>query len=581
MNVHGSRLLRFGAFELDLESGELRKGGAPVKLQPQPFRVLALLAGHPGQLITRERIQQEIWSQDTYVDFEHGLNYCVRQIRAALDDDARSPRFIETLPRRGYRFLARVEELAGPPKPPAAEKTMLAVLPFDNLGGDPEQEYFSDGLTDEMITELGRISPERLGVIARTSAMRYKHTDKGIDEIGRELGVQYALEGSVRRGGNRVRITAQLIQVSDQTHLWAESYESDLRDILEVQSDVARAIASQIRIKLMPQEQARLARARPIDPEAYESYLKGRYVWNKRTAGELWKSIRCFEAAIERDPGCTVAYAGLADSYLTLLDYNELLPEEAMAHANSAVSKALDLDEALAEAHSALAHALLHAWNWSAAEREFKRAIDLNPSYATARFYYANYLVAVGRHEEALVEARLSQELDPVSAAADANAASVFYHSGLLQQAIEQCREALEMEPNFGRAHYDLGRAYLQTGAHARATAALEKAVALSGHSLRLVAALGHAYGVGGKRDKARNVLNELKQRSQERYVSASDVALVCLGLGNKDQALAWFERAYEHRDGSLIFLKVDPRLESLWPEPRFKDLLRRMNFPE
>ncbi len=292
VNASTDCLLRIGGvFELDLKSSELRKQGVPVRLRPQPFKILALLAQRAGQLVTREKIRNQIWSHGTFVDFEQGLNYCIRRIRVALGDDAESPRYIETLQRRGYRLIVPVEEISGEQAPPGAGRVMLAVLPFENLSGAEEQEYFSDGLTEEMITRLGGLNPERLGVIARTSAMKYKHTDKSIHEIGRELGVYYVLEGSVRRAGSRVRIAAQLIQVSDQTHLWAESYQRNLGDILALQSDVAQAIASEIRVKLTPQEEARLASTRPVNPDAYEAYLKGRYFWNgwkKHMTDTVW-----------------------------------------------------------------------------------------------------------------------------------------------------------------------------------------------------------------------------------------------------------------------------------------------------
>ena len=589
VSASAASMLRFGIFELDLKSGDLRKQGSPLKLQAQPFKVLVLLASHAGQLVTREEIQEHIWRGETFVDSEQGLNYCIRQIRAVLDDSAEAPRYIETLPRRGYRFLAPVEEVSRPQAPSAAGKVMLAVLPFDNLSGDRAQEYFSDGLTDEMITQLGRLHPQRLGVIARTSAMKYKHTGKGIGQIGRELAVQYVLEGSVRlsraesrgRAGHRVRITAQLIQVSDQTHLWAESYERDLGDILALQSDVAQAIANEIRIKLTPQEQARLASPRPVNPEAYEAYLKGRYLWNKMTQEALQKGIQWFEEAIQKDPGYAAAYAGLADCYLTLLDYGYLSPKEAMAHANRAAARALELDETLAEAHTSSAHVHLHEFAWLPAEKEFKRAIELNPSYATAHLYYASYLIALGRQQEAIAEAQRAQTLDPVSLMVESNFASAFYHARQYEQAIDRCRKALEMDTILPRPHYELGRVYEQKGMYAQAITAFRKAVVLSKRAPRYVAALGHAYGVAGKRSEALKLLNELKQRSRKNYISPYDFALLALGLGEKGQALAWLAKACEEHSSGLPFLKVDPRLDSLRSDRRFEDLLRRLNLPE
>jgi TolB-like protein len=322
---------RFGAFELDLRSGELRKKGVRIRLQEQPFEVLTVLLQRPGEVVTREELRSAIWPADTFVDFDNSLNTAINKLREALGDSADSPRFIETLPRRGYRFIAPVNGVkpVSASKQLATGKIMLAVLPFDNLSGDREQEYFSDGLTEEMINQLGRLHPERLGVIARTSAMKYKHANKGIDQIGSELGVDYVLEGGVRRAGEHLRITAQLIQVTDQTHLWAESYERDLRDALALQSEVALAIASEINVKLTPQQRTRLANTRPLIPAAYEAYLKGRFYWNKRTADGVKKGIEHFEKAIEKDPSCPLAYVGLADSYGTLGFYAYAAPRDA------------------------------------------------------------------------------------------------------------------------------------------------------------------------------------------------------------------------------------------------------------
>src|SRR2546429_412815 len=458
-------LLRFGVFDVDPESGELRKAGVDINLPPQPAKVLVLLATRAGQLITREELRQQIWGKETFVDFEHGLNSCIKQIRAALDDHPESPRYIETRPRRGYRFIAPVQEVSAHAVTPGApseglpttalrirprrysiaivalvlalfatgyfarfasprhavspgDKIMLAVLPFENLTGDPRQEYLSDGLTEEMITQLGRMHPERLGVIARTSAMQYKNTQKGMDQIGRELGVAYVLEGSLRRAGDHVRVSAQLIQVRDQTHLWAESYERDLRDILALQNDVAQAIARQIEIKLTPQQQARMARARSIDPRVYEFYSKGRYFWNKRSEEGYRRAIQYFQQAIARDSEYAPAYAGLADAYALLgsMPNVELPRSEAMPRARAAALKALELDDSLAEAHTSLAFVRMHFdWDWPGAEREFVRALQLNPGYATAHHWYAFWLIAQGRAEDALQEIRAAQRLDPLS----------------------------------------------------------------------------------------------------------------------------------------------------------------------
>jgi TolB-like protein/DNA-binding winged helix-turn-helix (wHTH) protein len=438
-------VIRFGVFELDLAAGELRKSGIKVRLQEQPFQILSLLLERPGQVVTRDEIQQKLWPDGTFVDFEHSLNAAVKRLREALEDSADNPQFVETVPRRGYRFIYPVEGHAArsrrwvwalalaalpalltlllalnvgglrdrlwPRADSPAKRIMLAVLPCDNLSGDPEQEYFSDGMTDEMIAQLGRLQPARLGVIARTSAMHYKGTDKHVDEIGRELGVEYILECSVRREGDRVRITAQLIQVSDQTHLWAASYERELAGIFAIQSEVSRQIARSLEVELLPAERARPSGAGTINPEAYEAYLKGRYFWNKRTEEGIKKSLDYFQQAVARDPDYALAYSGLADAYLVGIFVGYLPSQDNHPKGLAAALRAVELDDTLAEAHASLAN--FEIGNWLVEEKELKRAIELNPNYAPARIWYAMHLSARGRHEEALAEGKKALELDP------------------------------------------------------------------------------------------------------------------------------------------------------------------------
>src|SRR6266566_1330772 len=445
-----------------------------------------------------------------------------------------------------------------------------------NLSGNKKQEYLSDGLTEELITQLGRLNPERLGVIARTSAMQYKSTRKSIQQIGRELGVAYVLEGSVRRAGNRVRVTAQLIQVSDQTHLWAQGYEREMRDILTLQRHVSQAVAKEIEIKLARQEPSRLD-AGAINPAAYETYLKGRYLWNKRTLDSLENSVRYFQRAIELDPGYERAYAGLADSYLTLHDDGHLPPRKALASAKRAAAKGLRIDKTLAEAHTSLAHAHLHEFNWPAAGAEFKRAIELNPNYPAAHFYYANYLVARECLDEAIAEAQRAQALDPVSLPAGSNTASVLYHARLYGLAIEQSLKVLDMDRNFARAHEDLGRAYEQKGMYEQAIRALRTAVTNSGRSPAYLGSLAYAYAVSGHRKEAAKLFEELRKVARKRYVSAYVFALVCAGLKDKDGAFAWLRKACDEYSSALIFLKVNPRFAALRSDARFHDLLRHV----
>jgi TolB-like protein/Tfp pilus assembly protein PilF len=566
----------FDKFELDVRSGELRTDGKPVKLQLQPFKVLAFLVARAGQVVTRDEIRQHVWGGETFVDYQQGLNYCIREIRAALGEDATNPRFIETCPRRGYRFLIPVVELPSG-KPQSEDRVMLAVLPLENLSGNQEQEYFADGLTDELITELGGLSPQRLGVIARTSSMQYKRTTKGIDQIGRELGVDYIVEGAVRRDGSRVRITAQLIRASDQTHVWAHSYERQLQDVLLLQSELASAIAAEVQVQLVPDSRSPAVSGRQVNPEAYEACLKARFFWNRRNRDDLYRALEFFSKSIEKDRDYAPAFAGLADTYLVLLDYRYIAPNEALALATAAAVNALRLDERLPDAHTSLAHAKMHALDWDGAEQEFRRAIQLGPGYAVAHFYYANFLLGRSRFDEAIAEAREAVKLDPVSMVAEANVAILYYNAGRYDEALESCRKALQMEPNLARPYDDLGRILLEKGLSSEAIAALEKAVSLSDRGARFVSSLGYGYGVTGRKDLAREILAELTERSKQRYVASSDFAFVNAGLGERDQAIYWLERACEERDSHLPGLAVDPRLATLHDDPRFKALLKRL----
>ena len=457
---------------------------------------------------------------------------------------------------------------------------MLAVLPFENLSGDEEQEYFSDGLTEEKIAQLGRVNPQRLGVIARTSAMRYKHTDKGVDAIGRELGVSYVLEGSVRRSATRVRVTAQLIQVSDQTHLWADTYDRSVGDMLTLQSELAQAIAAEIRVQLTPQEQGRLASLRPVNADAYEAYLKGRYFWNRRTRASLDDSVRSFGRALEIDSGYAPAYAGLADAYLTQLDYSYLPPRDAFALANRVLLEALTLDSALAEPHTSLGHLRLHEFKWTAAEQQFKRALELNPGYGTAHYYYANLLAALGRWDEAFVEAHRAVGLDPMSPNTRRNKLFIHYLARRYDEALAQANETVELDPTHLAVHYDFGLIYDRLGKYDEAIAAFQRVGSNWNRGATVLAALGRTYAVAGKRDEALGILKRLEETSSREYVSTYDLALLSLALGDKDRAFALFSKAYEDHSSFLPFIAVDARLDGLRSDPRFEELVRRMNFP-
>jgi TolB-like protein/DNA-binding winged helix-turn-helix (wHTH) protein/Flp pilus assembly protein TadD len=625
---------RFGVFELDLRREEFCKQGRTIRLQDQPRQVLAALLQRPGEVITRAELRERLWPGDTFVDFEHGLNTAVNRLREALGDAAGNPRFIETVPRRGYRFIAPVEVVSEPepvlpepeavgherlpadpaaPRkhwwlaiviavtllalgtvylisqdtipwrhvPPSRGRMMLAVLPFENLSGDPDQEHFSDGLTEEMMTQLGQLQPDRLGVIARTSALRYKQTPKEPAQIGRELGVSYLVGGSVRRAGGRVRITAKLIQVSDQTHLWAKTYEGDLRDVLTLQRQVATTIAEEIEIKLTP-PQARLRAPAPIDPDVYEVYLRGRYFWNRRTRDGLRKAIDYFQQVIRAEPRYALAYVGLADCYNLLADYGAVAPKEAIPAAKAAALKALEIEERLAEAHASLGWArLVYDWDWSGAEREFRRSLELNPGYASAHQWYAYHLRTLGRHEEALAEARQAQQLDPLSLIIHAIIGWHYYLGRDYDRAIGQFRKTIEMDPNFARVHSYLGWAYLQKGMHSQAIEELQKARALFGENPARLAELAYAYAVAGRTTDARKALEELNQLSKRTYIASDLMAHIYAGLQETERALDYLERTYQERAVKLVLLKVDPRFDPVRAHPRFAELVRRVGFPE
>jgi len=629
--------LRFGVFEVDLRAGELHKHGLRVRLQEQPLQVLTMLLEHPGEVVTREELQKKLWPADTFVDFDHGLNKAINKIRDALGDSAESPRFVETIARRGYRFLAEVKAVdapAGPgpelPPPPPAEirgqpdlavapavpkhqsstfvwKILafvllllmaslaawklqsrnrplpvihsLAVLPLESLSNDASQDYFADGMTDELISDLGQISALR--VISRTSVMTYKHARKPLPQIARELNVDAVVEGTVLRSGDQVRITAQLIDAAADKHLWSQSYEGELKDTLALQSKVARAIADQIQINLNPQERAALKNVKAVNPEAYEDYLKGRFFWNKRTADGLKVAQTYFGRAINEDPKYARAYSGLADTYALMGDwqYAVMTPKQAFPQAKAAAVKALELDSSLGEAHNSLAFCLDgFDWNFEAAGTEFQRAIELNPSYATAHHWYAWHLSLFGRYDEALAEMRKAENLDPLSLIINSDLAELLLIARSYDESIRQSLKVIEMDPDFALAHNQLGQAYLQKHMHEQAVAELQKAVRLSGGSPTCIANLARAYAASGKNSEAASLLSDLKKRSNSTYSNVPEIAVIYAALGDKDQAMNWLEKGYEERfnPGVLLRLGFDP----LRSEPRFKDLLRRIGLP-
>ncbi|MBI4479402.1 MAG: winged helix-turn-helix domain-containing protein [Acidobacteria bacterium] len=576
---HDATGYRFGPHETELRAGELRKHGVKIKLQEQPFQVLNALLERAGKVVTREELHQRLWSADTFVDFEHGLNAAIARLREALCDTAANPRYIETIPRRGYRFLGKVERLGS--QAASEPRVMLAVLPFENLDAAPEQEYFADGMTEEMIAQLGRLNPSQLGVIARTSAMQYKHTAKGVDQIGQELSVDFVLEGSVRRAGERVRITSQLIRVSDQSHLWAESYDRTLEDVLAIQTDCAGRIAHSLALALLPSQRDAMSRAATRDTAAYEAYLQGRYYWNKRTEDGFRKAIENFERSIAQDSSFALAFVGLADVYNLLGLFSTLPPKQAYERARAAADQALTIDPQLAEAHTSLAHGrFLYEWDWAGAEQEFLLGLRLNPNHVQSHYWYAFFLAAMKRFDEAFDHMRQALALDPVSLVVNTYFAWVCYFSRDYDQAIERFQKALELDASFSIASIFLGLAFLQKGQRKQAIAALERGNESTGSHPGAVAALAAAYALDSKKSEARRALNRVKQIAGQRYISLYYLGLASVGLGEQDAALDWLEKAAEERSGWLVYLGVEPTLDPLRSHPRFQQLGRRLDLP-
>jgi TolB-like protein/DNA-binding winged helix-turn-helix (wHTH) protein/Tfp pilus assembly protein PilF len=618
--------IRFGEFAADLEAGELHRNGTKVKLQGQPFEILALLLKHPGRIVTHEELRQRLWPSDTFVDFEHGLYAAVNRLREALGDSAEDPRFIETVPRRGYRFIGSVNLTVEPTKPMmpwgkgwlialslvgaiAAVLALLfalnvgglrsrlrtaiavkraaalpriesiAVLPFENLSGDPSQEYFSDGMTEELITNLGKLTTRR--VISRTSVMRYKGNRKPLPDIARELNVDAIVEGTVQRSGNHVRVTANLLYAPTDRHLWAETYDSELEDVLIVQGRVAHSIANEIGIKLMSQEQRRLAATRPVNPEAYQAYLKGKYYAAKWNADGIKKGEASFRQAIDLDPTYAPAYEGLAEVHGLAAGLGLRPSTESFSLVKAAASKALELDEGLAEAHSELGMVKLQFdWDWSGAEQELRHAIALNPNSSSAHFIYGVFLTALGRSDEAVKETRNALELDPLTTSSNLQLGWVLYYARRHDESIAQLKETLELTPDFAPANMELGWNYGQKRMYREAVAECQRAVSLAPEDQIVLASCGDVYGLAGRRQDALALLDRLKKISGQGYVDPYNLAWLYDGLGDNNHTIEWLERAYRERSASLYGLRIETWSGPLRTDPRFQDLLRRMKFP-
>jgi TolB-like protein/DNA-binding winged helix-turn-helix (wHTH) protein/Flp pilus assembly protein TadD len=610
---HRPLVLRFESFELDASSNVLRKAGSLVKLPSQPFQLLMLLAERRGEVITRDEIRQALWDDQTFVDFDRSINFCINQIRTALDDDPQRPRYIETVPRRGYRFIAasaQAEEarrfqprwwlLAGVGAAVAAIVLLgsnaggvrdrilrrpafrpiqsLAVLPLANLSHDPEQEYFAEGMTDELITALAKISPLR--VVSRTSVTRYRGTTKSVGEIARELNVDAVLEGTVLRDQGRVRITAQLIRASPEEHLWAEKYEGSLEQVLKLQDAVAEAVAHSIQAKVTPEPAARAA-PRALNAEAHEAYLKGRYFMARQSEENLAKSKDYFQHAVETDPGYALGWAGLAESKDLLGAYGVSPRSEAYPGAKTAAERALALNPSLVEAMVTLARLKReYERDWDGSRQLYKRAIELDPNYGVAHQGYAVHLAAEGQPMEALAEAQRAHALEPLNHVFNTNVAWFYYLTHQYDQAERTCNDSIEMEPNIPWSHICLGSVYLQIGRQRQAVAELRQAVALSKRGAAELMYLGHALGVSGDRAEAQKVVDEMRDLSARRYVPSEYIAVVYVGLGERDRAFQWFEKAYRE-ESMFSWVYPDIRLDPIRSDPRFKDLMRHVGLPE
>ena len=652
-DVPSTRVFRFGPFEADLNSCELRKHGVKLKLSEQPFQILAILLEKPGQIVTREELQTLLWHGDTFVDFDHGLNNAVMRLREVLGDSSGNPHYIETIPKRGYRFVAPVTAAApGAAAKPisdtltssvalqtatampvdlqrtsirsqspsrqswftlprialitvlallgvalsalaahyvgrvdaskmlAERSSSLVVLPLENLSGDKEQDYFADGMTDDLIANLAKI--RSLRVIPRSTAMAYKGARKPLSAIAAELNVDAVVEGTVMRAGNRVRITAELVQVSTDRHLWADTYESQIGDVLALQNRVSSAIVEEIRISLTPEEKERLAKKPPaVSPEAYENYLKGRYYWNKRSEESLTRAIEYFQLATQQDSHYALAYAGLADCYSIIGSaiVGSVPTLEVAPKAKAAALKALDLDPSLAEAQTSLATVRFnYDWDWAGAAKGFQSAIAHNPNYPTAYQRYSLYLMAMGQTRESLTQMNHARDLDPLSISMNFSLGWRLYMARHYDQAIAQLRNTLEMDSEFALPRMVLGQAYEQKGAYAEAIAELQKAARISHDSPMMLGELGHAFGLAGKKAEAERILKQLKEMSGKQYVSPFYLAIVYAGLHEDERAIDWLELAVKDRSNAVIFVKVDPELDELRSNPRFQSLLQRLS---
>jgi TolB-like protein/Tfp pilus assembly protein PilF len=589
-----SNLRRFGTFEVDLRARELRKGGIRIRLQDQPFEILAVMLERPGEVVTREELRERLWPAGTFVDFEHSLNAAIKRLRAALGDDADNPRFVETLHRRGYRFIAAVESegqavrnlhVVRPRPVPAVNTTAavrLVVLPFTNLSNDPAQEYFSDGLTEEMITQIGRLCPGRLGVIARTSSMLFKRSTKSASEIGRELSADYLLEGSVRSDGDRIRITAQLIESGSEVHLWAETYDRSMGEALNLQTEVAAHIARSLAMELVPDQVDVLGRATPRRTEAYQAYLKGRYHWNRGGLDAVKLAVSYYERALVLDPQFAAAYSAMARAQIALANYSKEPGRTHLERARALALRAIEIDPGISDAHLAIAEIRrVLEWNWRLAEDEYRTALALSPSCESAHRFYAQFLASMSRFGEAKAEADRACDVDPFCLVVTTSAAWVRYAAGEFDASIDRSRHVLDMDAGYAPARRLLGAALLGSGKLDEAVVELTAAAGPDAADPISVAWLAHAKALAGSRDEAGALIAQLESLARTTYVPGYHLALAHIGLGDRDAAFGLLERACIDREPSIVNLRVEPRFEPLRRDSRYSALLQHLRLPE
>jgi TolB-like protein/Flp pilus assembly protein TadD len=576
-----SERILLGHFVLDVSRYELTCDGKPVHMERIPMDLLILLVRENGRLVSRDEIIERLWGKDIFFDTDNSINTAIRKIRRALAEDPEKPRYIETVQGKGYRFKSSTDASTGITSPHGEverPRIMLAVLPFENLSGDAGQEYFSDGMTEETIMRLGKMSPGRLGVIARTSSMAYKRTDKSVFQIGQELGVDYVLEGSVRREADRMRVTAQLIRVRDQIHLWAENFDRPSRSILDIHGEVGAAIAAHVQLELTPEGERLLRSQRPVNREAYDHYLHGRYHWARLTPLELFKAAEYFRKATQCDPEYALAYSGLADTLSTAIT-SEVPPKDAFPEAKAAIARALELDPESAEAHNTDATIKFwFDWDFDGAEAATRKAISLNSNYSLAHLYLAHVLSNVGRHDEALATIQQARVLDPFSLITNTMYGQFLYHAGQLEASIKQFRATLDMEWRFWIAHICLAKACEQHGMYNEALAACDAAWEFSGGNSEALSLAGYVHAVSGERAKAESKIQQLLEQKANRYVPPYSVALVFAGLGETESALQWLERALEDRDVHMPFL-LDHKWNGLRSNEQFRQILSRVGF--